>query len=106
MNIKSIASNDNNTLEICVEGAFGFNLLNEFRDTYKKRTNKENENHYTNYIVNLRSTSSIDSSALGMLLNMKRELEKNDRDIRITHCLPKILKILIICRFDIKFTIE
>ncbi len=106
MSIKSIASTDNNTLEICVEGAFDFNLLNEFRDIYKKNTSEASENHYANYIVNLRATSSIDSSALGMLLNMKRELGKNDRDIRITCCPPQILKILTICRFSRKFTIE
>lgn len=106
MSIRSTISPDNETLEICVEGAFDFNLLNAFRDAYRDNPNDQSENHCSHYIVNMRATSSIDSSALGMLLNMKRELGKNDRDIHITHCQPQILKILTISRFDKKFTIE
>ena len=106
MSIKSIASKDKDTLEICIEGAFDFNLLNDFRNSYAENINQQTEKPYTNYIVNLRSTSSIDSSALGMLLNMKRTLGKSDREIHITHCQPQVLKILTISRFDKKFSID
>lgn len=105
MSIKSNRPKDKDTLEICIDGPFDFNLLNDFRDAYMDNINTETENHYANYIVNLRSTSSIDSSALGMLLNMKRTLDKKDLEIKITHCQPQVLKILMISRFDKKFSI-
>jgi anti-anti-sigma factor len=106
MSIKLISTKDKDTLEICIEGAFDFNLLNEFRESYQDNINEITGKPHTNYIVNLRSTTSIDSSALGMLLNMKRALGKNDREIRISHCQPQVLKILTISRFDKKFFIE
>jgi len=106
MSVKSSASNDKNTLEICIEGSFDFNLLNDFRDAYRDKINSTTKKLYAHYIVNLRSTSSIDSSALGMLLNMKRSLDKKDKEIHITHCRDQIKKILIISRFDKKFTIN
>lgn len=106
MSININKPKDKDTLEICIEGAFDFMLLNDFREAYSDNINSETEMPYTNYVINLRSTSSIDSSALGMLLNMKRTLDKKDREIRITHCRPQIHKILVISRFDKKFTID
>ena len=100
MSIKTSDLKDKDTLEISIEGPFDFNLLNDFREAYRETTNS-----YSNYIVNLRTTSSIDSSALGMLLNMKRVLNQKDKEIQITHCQPQIKKILIISRFDNKFSI-
>lgn len=106
MGIKSNKSKDKDTLEICIEGPFDFNLLNDFREAYGDNINDATKNPYTNYVINLRSTNSIDSSALGMLLNMKRSLNKNDGEIKITFCQPQIRKILIISRFDKKFSIN
>jgi anti-anti-sigma factor len=48
----------------------------------------------------------IDSAGLGMLLNMHSYLEQDDGMIRITNTLPQVRKILIISRFDKKFSIE
>jgi HptB-dependent secretion and biofilm anti anti-sigma factor len=105
MSVKANYSQDKDTLEISIDGAFDFNLLNNFRDAYKDSANNSTEGSQINYVINLRSTSSIDSSALGMLLNMKRTLNKKDKEIQITHCQPQIKKILIISRFDRKFSI-
>jgi len=105
MRIKSNTSDDKDTLEICIDGPFDFKLLNDFRDAYRDKTNSITEKPFTHYSINLRTTSSIDSSALGMLLNMKRSLKKNDKEIEITHCQIQVKKILIISRFDKKFTI-
>ena len=106
MSIKSNKPKNKDTLEICIDGPFDFNLLNDFRDAYRDNINTETEKPFTNYVVNLRTASSIDSSALGMLLNMKRTLDKKDLEIKISHCQPQILKILIISRFDKKFSIS
>ena len=106
MSIKSSRSKDKNSLEISIEGPFDFNVLSDFREAYLDNINDETQKPYADYIVNLRATSSIDSSALGMLLNMKRTLDKNDKEIQITQCRPQIKKILIISRFDKKFSIS
>lgn len=106
MSIKSNKSKDKDTLEICIEGPFDFNLLKGFRDAYGDNINDATEKPYANYVVNLRTTNSIDSSALGMLLNMKRFLNQKDREIKITYCQPQIRKILVISRFDKKFSID
>ena len=82
---------DENILTIAVEGKFDFGLLTEFRRAYS--------NDYGNvgrYVVDMRSTNSMDSSALGMLLNMKKYLQRGDREIRIINCNPILKKILLI----------
>lgn len=101
MSVKSNILKQENTLEVLVEGVFNFDLLNEFRAAYDSEEKK-----FPNYIVNLQATTSLDSSALGMLLNMKRTLNKGDRDIRIINCQPQVKKILLISRFDKKFQID
>ena len=106
MSIKTIKSKDTDTLEIQIEGAFDFSLLSDFSDAYSNPINEETGKPFSNHIVNLRTTDSIDSSALGMLLNMKRTLDKKDYEIKISRCQPQIKKILLVLRFDKKFTID
>jgi anti-anti-sigma factor len=48
----------------------------------------------------------MDSSALGMLLNMKKTLEDKVTVFEITNCQPQLKKILQISRFDKKFDIS
>lgn len=101
MTVKTNILKQENALEITIEGVFNFDLLTEFRTAYYTE-----DKSVQNYIVNLRATTSLDSSALGMLLNMKRTLHKGDRDIRIINCQPQVKKILLISRFDKKFKID
>jgi len=101
MNIKSTLSDDNKILIIEIKGKFDFSLLNTFRDSYNKYSEIPNT-----AIVDMRQTSSIDSSALGMLLNMQRYLCKEDRDIKIINCNEEVNKVFEITCFDKKFTIE
>jgi anti-anti-sigma factor len=48
----------------------------------------------------------MDSSALGMLINMKKYWQDRDSNIRIINSSPQVKKIFAISRFDKKFTIE
>jgi anti-anti-sigma regulatory factor len=48
----------------------------------------------------------MDSSALGMLLNMKKNLTGKVETIQISNCQPQLKKILQISRFDKKFDID
>jgi anti-anti-sigma factor len=56
-------------------------------------------------IIDLRETEYMDSSALGMLLNMKKSIENQVSTIEISNCQPQLKKILQISRFDKKFDI-
>ena len=48
----------------------------------------------------------IDSSALGMLLNLQSALNKKDNEITIVNCNEVISKILTITNFSNKFNVE
>lgn len=99
MAIETTIDNDNKHVTIAVEGTFCFNLVQDFRGSYAKRFDHE-------FTVDMRKVDYIDSTALGMLLNMKNYLEQPDGMIRIVNTLPQVRKVLMISRFDKKFTIE
>jgi anti-anti-sigma factor len=101
MTLETQVSGDGAILTLAVKGKFDFNLLAEFRQAYSG-----DDAGYDGVVVDLRETTSVDSSALGMLLNMQRYLKMADGTIRIVHCNPDVKKILHIVRFDKKFTIE
>jgi anti-anti-sigma factor len=97
---KSLAA-DGATFTIQIKGKFDFNLVQEFRAAYADvgiNTPK--------VIIDLRETEYMDSSALGMLLNMQKNLAGKINGIRIANCRPQIKKILQISRFDKKFDID
>ena len=89
---------DGNDLTISIVGRFDFEMVQEFRNAYA-------EKNANNYIIDMRGTEHMDSSALGMLLNMRKSLGENT-NISIINCRPQIKKILTISRFDKKFKIE
>ena len=103
MAIASKFSTEDMTLVVSIDGDFNFTLLNEFRQAYSHVVKKTGA---VKYIVDMKNTSTIDSSALGMLLNMQRDLNKQDGEIRITNCNKDVKKIFQITRFNKKFTIE
>jgi anti-anti-sigma factor len=97
MSINSQLSSDGRSLTIGVVGSFDFELVQDFRSAYAGRKN-------INYIIDMRSTEYMDSSALGMLLNMRKTLG-DGVNISIVNCRPQIKKILTISCFDKKFKI-
>lgn len=101
MTVRTNLSQTGDALTISVEGKFDFGSLTEFRQAYSK-----DHGQVSKYLVDMRGTSTMDSSALGMLLNMKKYLNKGDREIRIINCNSALKKILMIARFDKKFTID
>lgn len=98
MPVESSLANDGKDLTIGIVGRFDFELVQEFRAAYADKS-------AANYIIDMRSTEHMDSSALGMLLNMRKSLGEN-ANITIINCRPQIKKILTISRFDKKFKIE
>ena len=101
MNLKTSKSTDGTTFIIHIEGKFDFNLVQAFRDSYAQVSDD-----ISTVMVDLRETEYMDSSALGMLLNMKKYLGSSVTNVKISNCRPQIKKILQISRFDKKFDID
>lgn len=99
MSVKSTVNSGSREVTITIEGAFGFNLVQDFRRCYTDK-------HSYRFTIDLRKVDYIDSAGLGMLLNMHNYLGQLDGAIRITNTLPQVRKILAISRFDKKFSIE
>jgi len=88
-------------LTITVNGAFDYDSVYAFRAAYEGHEVAPRE-----VVVDLRQTEAIDSAALGMLLNMKRNLGLGDQQIRIINAPADVRRVLEIARFDKKFRIE
>lgn len=93
-------SNDGKQLIITIKGKFDFSLVQEFRQAYAEI----NEQQPT-VVIDLRETEYLDSSALGMLLNMRKSLGDRVKEIQLVNCRPEIRRILDISRFDKMFVI-
>jgi len=101
MAISSRFLEEANEFQIVVTGKFDFSLLNEFREAYE--TAPENAKKFS---VDMRSVDMIDSSALGMLLKMKRSLDLADGEISIINCNSNVKKILSIAKFELMFSVQ
>lgn len=101
-NVVTRLSDNDMTFTIGVNGDFNFSLLHEFIAAY---SNNE-ASSAKNIIVDMRMTETVDSSSLGMLLNMKKYLNKADDEIRIINCNAFVGKILDITNFKKKFSID
>jgi anti-anti-sigma factor len=98
MPVENTQSSDGKTVTIGITGRFDFEVVQEFRAAYSEKPNVD-------FIIDMRATEHMDSSALGMLLNMRKSLGDSAK-ISIINCRPQIKKILTISRFDKKFDIE
>lgn len=75
---------------------FDFSSVDTFKLAYE-------ENPSEKYVVDFRDTDYMDSSGLGMLLNMKRAVGTNLIDL--VNCKTQIKKVLVVSRFDEHFNI-
>lgn len=101
MNINAGFSENNSVYTISIMGDFTFSLLHEFNKSYAHPDVSS-----AKIVVDFLNTEMIDSSALGMLLKMQKELNKLDKEITIINSNAFIKKILIITNFETKFTVE
>lgn len=97
--IKSLSAGQ---YEISLDETFDFNCVEEFRTAYES----VDMGKASKFIIDFRSTHYMDSSALGMLINMQKYWQESCSDIRIINTNPQVKKIFAISRFDKKFTIE
>lgn len=101
MSITSSASDDGATLTIKVQGRFDFSSLQLFRNAYEKVEPKPQ-----NFIVDLKESDYLDSSALGMLLALRDYGGGDNAKISIVNCNPDVRKILVITKLDELFKVE
>ncbi|MFT5839126.1 MAG: anti-anti-sigma factor [Flavobacteriales bacterium] len=100
MSLNREFSQNGKRLTIFIEEKFDFGKVQEFRLAYS-----EGSENVNSIVINLQKTEYMDSSALGMLLNMQKSLKDSVSSFKIMHCRPQVLKILQIARFGKKFDI-
>lgn len=101
MSITSQLSADGAELTITVKGRFDFSALQLFRGSYEKVSPKPKK-----FVIDLKESDYLDSSALGMLLALRDYAGGDNADIRIVNCSPDVKKILIITKLDELFNLE
>lgn len=100
MTVETKLTENDELLVISIKGSFDFSMLDDFRVAYTREIDKS-----TRVIIDMRDTLSINSSALGMLLNMQRYLDKADGEIKVINCNDVVKKIFSITHFNKKFNI-
>lgn len=101
MTIKKVKVSDSD-ISLQLDAMFDFNCMEEFRNAYTDLSGKDN----SRLNIDFQNTRYMDSSALGMLLNLKKHFEGTPLKIMLINTNEQIKKILMISRFDKKFDIE
>ncbi|MBL4607643.1 MAG: STAS domain-containing protein [Pseudomonadales bacterium] len=101
MTIWASQSEAGDALTIKVQGRFDFSAHQEFRDAYEKSQEPTQQ-----YIVDLKDTTYLDSSALGMLLLLRDHAGGDTASIDIVNCNSDVKKILTISNFEQLFAIK
>lgn len=101
MSISTKVSDGGNELYINIDGRFDFSSHQEFRKAYEDVATKPEQ-----YIVDMSSTTYLDSSALGMLLLLRDYAGGDHANIKIVKCNDDVKKILTISNFEQLFDIH
>ena len=101
MPITTEKSSDNKMLTINVSGRFDFSMLQSFKTAYESVEPKPEF-----FIVDLKESDYLDSSALGMLLALRDYSGGDNGNVKIAHCNADVKKILVITKLDELFHIE
>lgn len=101
MSVESEVSLDGKTLTIAIKGRFDFGSHQVFRDAYERFYKVPQV-----YIVDLKETTYMDSSALGMLLLLRDHAGGDNSEVRVINSSSDVRKILAISNFDKLFDIH
>ena len=101
MSVESEVSLDGKKLTIAIKGRFDFGSHQAFRDAYERQPDRPDS-----VVVDLKDTTYLDSSALGMLLLLRDHAGGDDSDVRVVHASSDVRKILAISNFDKLFDIS
>ena len=97
-----VDARDNGEMVLILDEVFDFKKVDSFRKTYESIDSSAAKILNINFC----NTKYMDSSALGMLLNVQSYFKDHNIKIKITNTNDQIKKILSISRFDQRFTIE
>ncbi|MCW8107819.1 STAS domain-containing protein [Alteromonas ponticola] len=101
MAISTTWESENNSLTIQMDDKFDYSKVQEFRQAYVETPAQPEE-----ILIDLTATQYMDSSALGMLLNMQKYFSDKGVNYKIVNSRPQVARILKISRFDKKFDIS
>lgn len=100
MPVTSELSPDGQQLTILISGRFDFASHQDFREAYECMGSEQR------YVVDLRGTNYLDSSALGMLLLLRDHAGGDHSRIRLVNCSQDVIKILTISNFTKLFEVD
>mgnify|MGYP001191733129 CR=1 FL=1 len=101
MSIATNPSPDGKTLTIRISDRFDFTAHTALRAAYAN-----NQPRYQAYVLDLRETNYMDSSALGMLLQLKEHAGGSKSAVQIRNAKPAIKEILSVANFQQLMTID
>ena len=90
----ALRDSDDDTRTIAITGKFNFDLHREFRNAYIDSPARRK------FVLDLRETDYLDSSALGMILLLREYLNEDDNRFRIINCNQEIRNIFAISNID------
>lgn len=97
----TVTGNDKQDIAtITIVGNFDFSLFNDFRVAYSDLPKS-----YKRYVIDMSMVEYLDSAALGMLLSMRNTVD-SESDIELKGANDFIKNILMISRFDKRFSIQ
>ncbi|WP_296182575.1 STAS domain-containing protein [Pseudomonas sp. UBA1879] len=99
MSVTFDRSEDEQQLTIKIKGRFDFSTHQDFRGAYEKEVKAKR------FVVDLKDTNYLDSSALGMLLLLRDHAGGDRADVRLENCSNDVQKILAISNFSKLFRI-
>jgi anti-anti-sigma factor len=91
-----------NLLEIGISGRFDFSILQDFRNAYTLDITQPIEK----IIIDLTRSEHMDSSGMGLLLTLKKELKMDSGCIELQNCRPHIRDALLAARLDHFFKVD
>lgn len=94
MSILTNISADGNSLTIKIIGKFQFPLASEFRRAYTEI------DQVKEYVLDLKDSEYLDSSALGMIIALWEFVERNKSRIKIINANEEVTQILQSANFD------
>ena len=98
MRILKARSSNNKELVLSLPEKFDFHLHGEFKQAYEEANVKE-------LILDMNKTQFMDSSALGMLLQLKEYSEKTNSNVSIRNASKNVMQIMEIAHFDKLFKV-
>lgn len=89
-------------LKIAIEGRFDFSILQDFRNAYTLDVEAPIER----VTIDLIRSEHMDSSGMGLLLTLKKELGLDAGCIEIVNCRPHVRDALLAARLDHFFKVN